>query len=151
MSLRLTRRLVAVLACAGLAACGHARLSDGRWIDSAMAVQLAAAAGPARGVDGVFALNVRAVGADDGRVFLNSQPDYRDPRNLSVVILPSAQPALRERFGPDLGKALKGQPLLVRGSARLTRIDFSSGGQPSGKYYYQTHVRVADAAQLQVR
>jgi len=29
-----------------------------------------------------------------------------------------------------------------------TRIDFTSGGRPTGKYYYQTHVVVTDPAQI---
>ncbi|WP_312915026.1 hypothetical protein [Stenotrophomonas sp.] len=117
-----------------------------------MAVQLAAAAGPLRGVDGVFALTVRASGNADGRLYLNSQSDYRDPRNLSISIGPGAVQELVAQYGADPGTALKGRAILVRGTARMVRIGFvADGGRVSDKYYYQTHVRVDDARQLQLR
>lgn len=138
--------------CVVLAGCALLPRQQGAWIDPAMAVQLAAAAGPGRGVDGVFALNVRAVGEEGGRLFLGSQPDYRDPRNLSVAVDPQARLALAARLQADPQAVLKGRPILVRGTARMVRIDFTDAqGQPSGKYYYQTHVRVSDAAQIQLR
>ncbi|MGN0861908.1 MAG: hypothetical protein ACI4N1_01125, partial [Stenotrophomonas koreensis] len=59
-----------------------------RWLDPSMAVMLAAAAGPGRGVDGVFALTVRASGSDRGQLYLNSERDYRNPRNLSIALTP---------------------------------------------------------------
>ena len=38
----------------------------------------------AEGVTGVFELVVRATGTDRGQIFLNSQEDYRDRRNVSL-------------------------------------------------------------------
>lgn len=137
---------------AGLAGCATPSLQSSRWIDPSMAVQLAAAAGEKRGVDGVFALSVRATGQQGGNIYLNSQSDYRDPRNLTVVLSPAAQAGLKEKFGPDLERAFRRMPILVRGSARMVRIDFlNDNGAASGAYYYQTHVRVTNAAQVQRR
>ena len=145
------RFLLMVVACMGLAGCAHVGRSS-TWVDPSMAVQLAAAAGPQRGVDGVFALTVRASGNADGRLYLNSQSDYRDPRNLSISIGPDALQELVAQYGSDPGAALKGRAILVRGTARLVRIGFvADGRRVSDKYYYQTHVRVDDATQLQLR
>lgn len=135
-----------------LIGCSHTKTHDARWIDPSMAVQLTAAAGPQKGVEGVFAMRVRAIGQDRGELYLNSEADYRDPRNLSVAVSASAQAQLQEQLGDDPARWLKNRPILVRGIARTVRIDFTvDGGQPSGKYYYQTQIRVQDAAQLQLR
>lgn len=146
------KRVAGVVLGVALAGCGMLPKQQASWIDAAMAVQLAAAAGPGRGVDGVFALNVRSTGEDNGRLFLGSQPDYRDPRNLSVALDPQAWLALAGQLQADPETVLKDKRILVRGTARMVRIDFTDAqGQPSGKYYYQTHVLVSDAAQIQLR
>ena len=134
-----------------LAGCVHGGRAPSAWIDPGMAVQLAAAAGLGRGVDGVFALNVRATGDVRGSLFLNSERDYRDPRNLSVELMPAARAALADRLGRDPRQALLGRPILVRGSARLVKVVFIDEGRVTDKYYYQTQVMVSDAAQVQLR
>ena len=102
------------------------------------------------GVYGVFELAVRRAELVGTDFFLNSQDDYRDPRNLSVEIGPIAQEALRNRLGQDLDKALKGHTIRVLGYAHTVRIDFMSDGKPSGKYYFQTHVPVGSANQIEL-
>ena len=103
-----------------------------------------------RGVYGVVELDVHRAERVGPNLFINSEDDYRDPRNLSVEIGPLAQAALRERLGEDLRKALAGHKLLVLGYAHRVRIDFTIDGRPSGKYYYQTHVPVGDANQIEL-
>ncbi|MGY3265559.1 hypothetical protein [Lysobacter sp. HA35] len=122
--------------------------SSSNWIDPGQAV-LRAADAPLTGVTGVFALTVRGTGRTD-KVHLNSQDDYRDPRNLSIAVLPHAAADLEKTFGGPLEQTLKGKRILVSGTAKRTRIDFTVDGQPSGKYYYQTHVVVTHASQIQV-
>jgi hypothetical protein len=111
------------------------------------AVMKAAEAAP-RGIYGVFELEVRRAEQVGPNFFLNSELDYRDPRNLSVAIGPKAQAELRKAHGDDLGKGLKGKKLQILGYARRVRVDFTSNGRPSGKYYYQTHVPIGDARQI---
>ena len=125
-----------------------APLADAAWIDPGQAV-LRAAAAPHEGVRGVFAMTVRATGRTD-KVHLNSEIVYRDPRNLSVAVLQEAAAQLEQQLGASPEIALKGKRILVTGTARRTRIDFMVGNRPSGKYYYQTHVRVSRASQIQV-
>ena len=102
------------------------------------------------GVAGTFVLQVRATGTDDGRVYLNSETDYRDQRNLTIAITPAAAGALTARLGAPPAAALAGQRIVVDGVATRVRIDFTVDGHPSGKYYYQTQVQVTDAAQIRV-
>ncbi len=83
-------------------------------------------------------------------MFLNSEVDYRDQRNLTVAVAPTAVAALQARLGGDPRVALKGRDIVVTGSAMRIRIVFSANGQPTDKYYYQTHVRVSDADQIVV-
>ncbi|MEN1961117.1 hypothetical protein WCE41_12440 [Luteimonas sp. MJ246] len=121
---------------------------DAPWIDPGQAV-LRAAAAPYTGVTGVFALTVQATGRTD-KVHLNSERDYRDPRNLSIAVMPRAAAELEARYGAPPEVALRGKQVQVVGTARRVRIDFSHDGKPTDKYYYQTHVRVTRAAQIQV-
>lgn len=135
-----------------LAACQTtppARFTDGQVIEPARAVMAAADAAP-RGYPGRFGFVVRRADMVGPRLFLNSHPDYRDQRNLSVSIAPAALAALQTKHGSDLRSAFMGRSILVDGEARRQRIDFTVGGWPSGKYYFQTHVSVNRAEQLQI-
>ena len=108
-----------------------------------------AAQAEGRPVAGCFELSVQAVGDDRDGVYLNSERDYRDPRNVTVRLSHAAARDLRDAIGgATLGDALVGRSLTVRGSVVRQRILFVSEGQPTGQYYYQTHVRVGDVRQI---
>ncbi|WP_394002653.1 hypothetical protein ACF3M1_16955 [Luteimonas sp. WGS1318] len=129
---------------------GGTSSDQARWLQPAQAIQLAADAAP-RDVPGLFSMQVQATGEQGGEIYLNSEADYRDQRNLTVALTPAAAQQLALRLGEPLAVALDRKRILVRGSARRVRIDFTTAGQPTGKYYYQTHVRVTDAAQIQLQ
>jgi hypothetical protein len=113
------------------------------------AVMAAADAAP-RGVPGNFALVVRRAEMVGPRLFLNSEQDYRDQRNLSIAVQPYALPGLRARLGKDLQAALVGKDVRVRGIARRIRIGIFENGKPTKLYYYQTHVDVDSPDQISV-
>ena len=143
--------LTAAAACV-LAACQPAagpNLAAAPAISAPEAVIAAAAAAP-RGVPGTFGLVVKRAEMVGPRLFLNSEKDYRDQRNLSIAVEPSALPLLRKAHGPDLRAALLGRDIRVRGVARRVRIGFTSNGRPTGKYYFQTHVTVTSSVQITV-
>lgn len=119
-----------------------------RDLTPAQAIEQAAEAAPAA-VPGLFHVYVRAVGTQDNTAYLNTELDYRDQRNLSVAIQAQAVPGLAARFGTDLRKAFMGRRWRVRGEARRVKIFFLARGRPTDKYYYQTHVDVTDADQLE--
>lgn len=113
------------------------------------AVMKAADAAP-RGVYGVFELRVSRAEQVGPNFFLNSEKDYRDQRNLSIRIDPRAMVALRTKHGDDLRTALMGKTIRVLGNARRVKVDFYSYGKRTDKYYFQTHVPIADARQIEI-
>lgn len=104
----------------------------------------------ARGVPGIFSFTVAGTGSDrSGAVFLNSEDDYRDPRALTARMAPEAAAAWRELHRED-PESLKGRRITVAGYVRRVRIDFTAGGVPTGKYYYQTHLDVGAPWQVMI-
>ena len=141
-------RSLMLLSLAGLAACKAETpppLTAG--MSAQQAVMAAAEAAP-KGVEGTFSLMVRNTAMVGPRLFLNSQMDYRDQRNLSIAIESSALPGLQEKLGGDPQSVLKARDIWVRGTARRVRIEFTENGKPTGKYYYQTHVTVTEPSQI---
>jgi hypothetical protein len=129
---------------------GEALTAGVRPMTSVEAV-IAAASASGAGVRGVFTMVVRRAEPVGPRFFLNSETDYRDQRSLSIAVHPSALPDLRARYGGNLRRAFLGKDVRVYGYARRQRIDFTVHGRPTGKYYYQTHVTVTNARQVDVR
>ncbi|HMG46480.1 MAG TPA: hypothetical protein VK614_03365 [Allosphingosinicella sp.] len=114
------------------------------------AIVAAADAAP-RVVPGVFAMRVTATGRVGPRIYLNSEADYRDQRNLTIAIEPWAAQQLARRYRGAPEPALRGHTIEVRGAARRQRIDFMNNfHRPTGLYYYQTHVRVTNADQIRI-
>ncbi|QQV78586.1 hypothetical protein H5J25_08220 [Sphingomonas aliaeris] len=108
-----------------------------------------AAARP-QGVTGVFEMVVRASGRQDRMLYLNSELDYRDHRNLTIAMSPAIERELQNRIGGPIEPKLRNVVIAVRGTARKTRIDFTRDGRPTGKYYFQTHVWLRSARDLTV-
>lgn len=137
----------ALLASAGCA--NHMTTAHPRYLSPEQAVFNAAAS--RNGFTASFQMVVRASGRQDGILYLNSKRDYRDPRNLSIDINAATERSLAERLGGAVQPTLAGKTIVVRGTARKTRIDFiNDDGRPSGKYYYQTHLVLKDARDLTV-
>lgn len=142
-------RTVAVLCCLTLSACAGGLNRPSAYRLSPEQAVMNAAASPG-GTSGIFEFAVRAAGRDRGNIYLNSERDYRDPRNLSVVISPSVAAQLTGRFGAAPDAFLVGKVIAVRGTARKTKILFLANGRPTTKYYYQTHLRLGHANDLTV-
>jgi hypothetical protein len=113
-------------------------------------MRAAEAAENKRRVHGVFEMVVRATGQEDSTSYLNSELDYRDQRNLTAVILPSAAPALKEKYGDDFLSGLKGKRIRITGAAQRVTIRIYIDGKRTDKYYFQTHVQVSQADQITV-
>lgn len=132
-----------------LTAKGSSKLSPGNWIAPAEAIRRVQASAPV-GAPGVFVIHVQASGLVDGTLYLNSEPNYRDQRNVSVAISSGAASSLADTLGADPQIALKGKKMLVTGVARQVTIMIHKPGQPPGAFYYQTHIVVTDADQIEV-
>ena len=102
------------------------------------------------GVGGVFEMVVRATGRQDGLLYLNSEADYRDPRNLTIVVAPVEEEALSVRLGGPVQTTILRKVIAVRGIARKTRINFITDGLPTGKYYFQTHLKLRSARDMTI-
>lgn len=93
---------------------------------------------------GLFTMQVKASGRDRDKLYLNSQSDYRDARNLSIVFTPEVEAAFKREHGSAPDEFLAGKEIVVLGGAGQVKVHFTDGrGVPSGKYYYQTHLMVA--------
>lgn len=129
----------------------HALRDSGRapGMPAMLAVLAAAEAGDEQ-VPGIFEFVVAGTGSDEhGSVFLNSEEDYRDQRSLTVRLPKRVAEAWRELHRED-PQALKGRRITVLGHVTRVRIDFTTGGRPTGKYYYQTHLTVREPGQIMV-
>lgn len=90
---------------------------------------------------GVF--KVKATGRLEGRVFLNTEYDYRDPRNITIVLSPEIATEFEKMHEMSPEAYFLKKRVLVKGQLVQVKIWFSSNGKRSNKYYYQTHMRVA--------
>lgn len=114
------------------------------------AIFLAADAAP-RSLPGRFLLLVKASDRSGEKVYLNSEKDYRDQRSLNIIIQPNAARDLQMRHGQAPDRFFVGKQILVTGEAERAKIWFASAnGVVSDKYYYQTHVVVRSADQIQI-
>jgi hypothetical protein len=97
------------------------------------------------------ALQVQAVGSQNGVTYLNSERDYRDQRNVSIAIPSQALADVEAKFGGPLDKTAYGKRILVKGAARRVTIRFfDQEGQRSNLYYFQTQIPVSGATQIQL-
>lgn len=115
----------------------------------AEAIRGAARAGE-RGLPGQFAFVVMGGGQDGRRVYLNSALDYRDRGTLTVALSGPAAASLATRIGGPAETALIGRTIVVNGVARRVRVDWLHYGEPTGRHYFQTHVSVLQAEQIEV-
>jgi hypothetical protein len=142
-------RVLASLACLSLGAvAGAANPPIPGTLSPADAIK-GTAADPQLGKSGSFAMLVRGTGKSHGHVFLNSEADYRDPRNLSVDIDISAAKLLARELGSAPDEYYKDKWIVVRGTARRVPIIVTDNKGPLGKYF-QTHVPVRLPSQITV-
>lgn len=144
--------LMLYLALAAQPVLGHpadsASISRGEPIYSPREAIAAAADAEGAGVPGLFYMRVRNAGWDRGRLFLNSELDYRDQRSLNIALSQRAVMEFAERFSENPADVFLGRTIQVRGRAVRTRISFWSQGRLTDLYYYQTHVEVNDPDQI---
>jgi len=116
------------------------------------AVTYADHVGTKAGVSGKFLMDVQAVGESKDTIFLNSEEDYRDRNCLTIAVHKSAMDQILKSGGyTSAEEAFRGKQIVVSGTARKLRVDFiDNDRKPTGKYYYQIHVRVRDAKQIDI-
>ena len=152
------RRAVAALGIALLGCvAGAAVAAEAAPMDAAEAIRVAEANAPAP-VHGRFLLPIQASGKDHGVLFLNTEPDYRSPKSISIELLPDVAKKLGKRLGGSPGEALHGKTVLVAGEVRRVAIYLESRANdrrirnrlPPQPAYFQTHIFLRNADDLQV-
>lgn len=94
-------------------------------------------------ITGKFILTIKNtdVCGQNGNVCLNTQLDYRDQRAVTVVIPRGFVRAMTQMHGEHPEKFFENKRIEVRGAAKRQKIIFfHKNGEPSEKYYYQTHI-----------
>jgi len=121
-----------------------------RYSDTMEIIRDAASSAPDK-VSGEYTLKVKAAGSQGHFLYLNTEDDYRDQRNVSIALSPKAINDLSKRYGSDLERFFVNKTLKIKGEAQRVKIHFMRApGVPSTKYYYQTHIRITDMSQLEV-
>lgn len=115
-----------------------------------MEIIKAAADSAPKGVPGQYTLQIVATGSQGQYVYLNTEKDYRDQRAVTVALHPKVIAQLTAKYGMPPQEYFLNKEIVVNGEAQRVEIAFLSDGKPTGKYYYQTHVRVMDLSQLKV-
>ncbi len=146
-----TSLALALLAVSGCAANREHALSDRDAITTPRQAVMLAADHPDTGFGGRFRMTVRNTGTDNDTVFLNSEEDYRDPRNLTLRIPRQRADAVAKQLGVAHLGQLQGHVLEFEGVARRVRIDFMVGTRPTDKYYYQTQATLDAALHIEDR
>ena len=140
-----------ILVLTGCSSTQHSKqhISNPAYSDTMEIIRSAAEAAP-DGVEGEYILNIKATGSQGPFVYLNTELDYRDQRSVSVSIHPSVIPQFEAKYGSHPQQFFLNKSISVTGQAKRITISFNSQGKPTGKYYYQTHIRVMDISQIKV-
>lgn len=101
-------------------------------------------------VKGTFELSIKGAGRQQGVVYLNTEHDYRDRRNISVAIHPNVIKAFTSRYGTSPDEYFIDKTIEVTGKSKRVTIYFISNGKKTDKYYFQTHIRVTSVDQIKV-
>lgn len=103
------------------------------------------------GVKGEYVLSIKAAGKQGSVVYLNTELDYRDQRNITIALHPNIIPQLEAQYGVTAEEFFIGKTIWIKGDAQRVRIDFTNAQRkPSGKYYFQTHIRISNITQIGV-
>lgn len=110
-------------------------------------IEVAAKSAP-NGVKGLYQLSIQAAGRKRANVYLNTEFDYRDQRNVTIVLTPDVVKQCVEKFGSDPTDYFVGKSLIVDGEAKRVKIYLITNGRQTNKYYFQTHINVTNLSQI---
>ncbi|MEP7210450.1 MAG: hypothetical protein ABI740_06405 [Alphaproteobacteria bacterium] len=121
----------------------------------APAQAIAAASKADDGAEGVFEFQVGSVGETSrkGRpVFLNSEADYHNPKNLSVMIQPAVVKEVEAAAGGSLDKTLANKRIKVTGVAKQVKVAvYGEDHEKTGTTVTQTRITVTNASQIAMK
>ncbi|MCH1919296.1 hypothetical protein L9G15_07610 [Shewanella sp. A3A] len=112
-------------------------------------ISTAAAAAP-EVVTGDYTLFIKAVGQQGNNVYLNTELDYRDQRNVTIVLPIPILPRMGIHNFTGLEHHFLNHGVQIHGNAMRARIDFMRDHRPTEFYYYQTHIVVTNPTAISV-
>lgn len=110
---------------------------------------IAAAADEKEGIGGLFVMTVESAAKVGQTLYLNSEDDYRDRKNLSIAVDMDIYEDLRREVGGDPEVVLEGKRIRVAGVAKATPIK-RRGRSDDQVSYYQTRIYVYDPRQIEL-
>ena len=117
--------------------------------DTMEIIRSAAEAAP-KGVRGEYELTIKAAGKQGAAVYLNTELDYRDQRNVTVALYPHLIPQLTAQSGETPERFFVGKTIRVKGVAQRGKIEFMSAERKrSVKFCFQTHIYIKDLSQIE--
>lgn len=97
---------------------------------------------------GSFEFKVKSVDQYQRMMFLNSESDSKDQRNITVAIRPNAISQLAEINDGEAGEWFMNKKIRVIGEAQRQKIWVLHRNLNTGQYYYQTKIYVKSAEQI---
>lgn len=102
------------------------------------------------GVRGTFQISIKASGNHGGVIFLNSDVDYRDPKNITVVLEPSTIESFSKIYNASPDSYFINKTIEVKGKVERIKIYRYTKARRTGEYYFQTHIKVTSIDQISV-
>ncbi len=102
----------------------------------------------AAGVKGRFEMRVAATGKNSKATFLNSDPDYRAPGNVTFSLSPAIGVILKKRFGAPPEDYLRGKRVVVDGIMEKQMVLNMMYGDPRSFNRFQYTLEVRRVAQI---
>lgn len=100
-------------------------------------------------VDGEFVLDIKATGKRRRTLYLNTEQDYRDRRNVNVVLGPAVLDGLDALGNEDVAAYFLHSRIRVKGTAKRVKTWLYAEGKRTKSYYYQTSVYVDDVDNIE--
>ncbi len=136
----------------GCAATGTSPVSNPSKIaysDTMRIIADATAAAPNK-VAGEYTFYIKAAGSVNGRVYLNTELDYRDQRNVTVALSRGMARHFDLKFKQPSEHYFIDKTIKVTGEAFRVKIAIPCNGEKTEMYYYQTHIRVTEKEQIEI-
>jgi len=105
------------------------------------------------GVKGTFQFLIKASGIAGGVIYLNTEHDYRDRRNISIELSSNIIEALEKKYGDEPEDFFINKAIEVTGEAKRVTIYFGDKrrrGRKNVSYYFQTHIKVDSMEQIKL-
>ncbi len=102
------------------------------------------------GVRGTFQIPIKASGSVRGIIYLNSDLDYREPSNISIVLSPVIVESVSNTYGSSPDLYFIDKTIEITGKVERVKVHYFKNGKRTKKYYFQTHIKVDSIDNIRV-